>query len=345
MEIGKMDFLSKKQTTILKFIMQTLNIFYQEPDPDRWFKYDRYIRKIIRKVVRGSQRPSGQQLVAINLLKGLKKIGISYRYNDFNYIKNHPQELACIIGKDNVLFERKWKNPIVFGAAFGINPIANPSILVDYPIKQILVPGKWVKDFFAPYGDENVSVWPVGIDTEEWKEQSILKKYDFLIYNKIRWDNEKLEHQLINPIKQILKKNNYSFTEIKYGSYEPLELKEKIGLSKFAIFICEHETQGIAYQQILASNLPILAWDRGGFWQDPHWYPHKTKFAPVSSVPYWHETCGLKFESANIFEEKLNEFIHLEKIDYFKPRNYILENLTLEKCAENYVKIVSKFIR
>ena len=41
------------------------------------------------------------------------------------------------------------------------------------------------------------------------------------------------------------------------------------------IFLCEHETQGIAYQQALSRNVPILAWDRGGDWQDPTYYPER----------------------------------------------------------------------
>lgn len=101
--------------------------------------------------------------------------------------------------------------------------------------------------------------------------------------------------------------------------------------------MCEHETQGAAYQQILASGTPILAWDRGGYWQDPSYYPNKVKFEPVSSVPYWDNRCGLKFTNINEFAEKLDAF--LKMISVFKPRDFILENLTLEICAEKYLAI------
>src|SRR6202012_1312204 len=94
--------------------IKLLNIFYEEPDPDRWFKYDRYPRKIIRRIIRGKQRPGGVAMVAINLLKGLDKLGISYRFNDFKYARKHPEEMVCIIGKPHLLFEMKWKNPIIF---------------------------------------------------------------------------------------------------------------------------------------------------------------------------------------------------------------------------------------
>src|SRR5438309_1531345 len=65
--------------------------------------------------------------------------------------------------------------------------------------------------------------------------------------------------------------------------------------------LCEHETQGIAYQQALSCNVPILAWERSGYWQDPAYYPDKVKFAPVTSVPYWDDRCGRTFKNAGEF--------------------------------------------
>ncbi len=321
--------------------VKALNIFYQEPDPDRWFKYDRYPRKIIRRIVRGKVVPSGQFLVYHNLIRGLDQLKIPYRINDYRYINDHPEEIACIIGKDEALFDREWENPIVFGAAMGINPVRNPDILEEFPIKKLVVPCKWLKQMFSPYGEDNIAVWPVGIDTDTWKPVIKEKKIDFLIYNKIRWDKEQMDKDLVEPIKEVLKSKQLSFTELKYGSYKPKDLMREVAQCRCAIFLCEHETQGIAYQQILSSGLPILAWDRAGYWQDPNWYPDKIKFSPVSSVPYWNNACGVKFTSAGNFSIRLNEFIMRAAENSFKPRDYILNNLTLAKCAQKYADIIA----
>jgi len=321
--------------------IRPLNIFYEEPDPDRWFKYDRYPRKIIRRIFRGKPVHGGQFMVYYNLVKGLTKSGIPYRLNDYKYISKHPDEIACIIGKDQVLYEKKWECPVFFGPAFGINPVANPEILKEFPIKKLIVPGSWLKEMFLPYGAENVEVWPVGIDTDQWKPADKSKKIDFLIYNKIRWDHEKMNEQLIDPLKQLLKKHQLTFTEITYGNYKPPQLKARLAECRYALFLCEHETQGIAYQQMLSSGIAVLAWDRGGYWQDPNWFPEKIKFQPVSSVPYWDDYCGVKFSSINDFELNLIKFLDLANADFFKPRDYILQNLTLEKSAAAYLKIIS----
>lgn len=318
-----------------------LNLFYEEPDPDRWFKYDHYPRRILRHLLRGKQVNSGQFMVYFNLVKGLTKAGIPFRLNDYKYIKKKTDEIACIIGKDFLLDKIAWNCPIVYGPSFGINPISDPQIMNNYPIKKLIVPGKWVKELFSPYGSENIEVWPVGIDSDYWQPTNQIKQIDFLIYNKIRWFHQKMDSELVNPIKNILNAKGKTFVEIKYGHYKPLQLKQALEKCKMVIFLCEHETQGIAYQQILSSGTPILAWDRGGYWEDPNWYPDKIKFKSVSSVPYWNEYCGVKFDSILKFEEKLTEFLDLFASNFFQPREYILQNLTLEKSAINYFDIIS----
>jgi hypothetical protein len=315
-----------------------LNLFYEEPDPDRWFKYDRYLRRIIRRIVRGKQRPGGVMTIAISLMKGLDRINVPYRFNDYSYIKKHPKEIACIIGKPHLLFEKKWRNPIILGAGVYSHPVDCPGLFERYPnVKRFLVPGEWMRDMCEPWYGNKVISWPVGIDTNYWQPDQAEKKFDFLIYDKIRWNNEQEEAGLIDPIIETLNQQNLSFNFIKYGNYTHQELIDKLKVSKAVIFLCEHETQGLAYQQILATNTPILAWDRGGYWQDPDYYPDKVQYQPVSSVPYWDERCGVKFTDVIDFKEKLPLF--LTGSDKFKPRGYILENLTLELCAGKYLEI------
>ena len=321
--------------------MKTLNLFYEEPEEDRWFKFDRYLRKIIRRILRGKPRPGGVMTISINLMKGLDKIGHKYRLNDYKFIKNNPNEIACIIGKPHLLFERKWKNPIIFGAGIFSHPIEYPNLLNQIPnIKRILVPGNWMADMFHPYYGDKTFAWPVGIDTEFWKPSNEIKTFDFLIYDKIRWNYQQQQSELIDPIIKILDDSGLIYQTIKYGNYEISELYEKLKNSKAVIFLCEHETQGLAYQQILATNTPILAWERGGYWQDPFYYPHRAKYEPVSAVPYWDNNCGIKFSNTEDFKIKVKQFI--ENINSFKPREYILENLTLEICAQRYLSIYNQ---
>jgi glycosyltransferase involved in cell wall biosynthesis len=339
----------------------TLNLFYEEPDPDRWLPFDRYPRRVIRRLIRGKPRVGGQQRVFLNLCAGLDKLGISYRINDYHFIKTHPNELACIIGKPHVSKKMIWGNPILTGTASTVHPVDDPDLLKRLPIRKVLVPGEWIRKMYEPYYGHKVSAWPVGIDTERWRPRDVdeklksekentysdlrspisdLRTVDFLLYDKVRWEHDRYEGELIKPIRQEIKKRGLSFTEIRYGFYEEEEFENQLHRCKAMIFLCEHETQGIAYQQALACGVPILAWDREGFWQDPEFYPHRVKFEPVSSVPYWDDRCGMKFRNFSEFPEWLGKFMEQLGADAFKPRDYILENLTLEKCAKKYLEIV-----
>lgn len=324
--------------------MRTLNIFFQEPNPDRWLKFDRYPRQFFRRLLRGKEKPGSIMMIALNLMKGLDILKIPYRFNDFEYIKNNPQDVACIIGKPQLLEEHEWINPIVFGAGIFSHPSVYPDLLKKHQtIKKILVPGPWVKNMFTPfYGEGMVNAWPVGIDTEKWKpKETESKNIDFLVYSKFLWDKEQNKTEFLIPLLNKLSECNLSFELITYGAYTHEDLQDKISRCKAAIFLCEHETQGMAYQQILSSNLPILAWDREDYWLDPTFYPEKVQFSPTSSVPYWTDQCGVKFKNLIDFDNKLVDFLEKLYSNVFEPRKYIVTNLSLERCAKAYVDIIS----
>lgn len=326
--------------------MRPLNLFYEEPDPDRWIKYDRYPRKLVRRIIRGKARPGGVMMVALELMRGLDKLHIPYRFNDYSYAKKNPKELIGVIGKPQLIFEKKFRNPILFGAGIFSHPSDCPFFFIDYPnVKKMLVPGQWMVDMFAPFYGDKVQAWPVGIDTEKWNP-NIKKPYqdiDFLIYDKILWEHETTEKELIKPIISKLEELNLNYEMIKYGSYTHDILLEKLARCKAVIFLSKHETQGLAYQQILATDTPILAWDKEGFWLDPSYYP-KIKYQPVSSVPYWDDTCGLKFKDGHDFPSVLARFLEKQSHHLFAPASYIQKNLTLERAAQAYADIYNELI-
>ncbi len=298
--------------------------------------------------------------VFLNLCAGLDKLGVPYRVNDYRHTESHPEELACIIGKPHVLNKIPWRNPILFGAAVYSHPIDDPNLLTRLPVKRVLVPGEWMRRMCEPTWGERVTAWPVGIETEKWRpaegestaghrergarstEKGIA---DFLIYDKVLWEHEKHEVELIQPIRDKLTACGLTYREIRYGFYQEKQYKNLLRTCRAMIFLSASETQGLAYQQALSCGRPILAWDRGGYWPDPSYYPHKVRFQPVSSVPYWDERCGMKFENVAQFGKQLERFWSGMQNGSFRPRDYILSNLTLEACAESYLRICESTLK
>jgi hypothetical protein len=99
------------------------------------------------------------------------------------------------------------------------------------------------------------------------------------------------------------------------------------------IFLCEHETQGMAYQEALASNVPVLAWDPG-FWIDPLWEVLADSPVPSTSVPQFSELCGMTFRKAHNFSASFDEFY--AKLDTFEPRRFVQQALSMSESAAVY---------
>ncbi|HEY4246548.1 MAG TPA: hypothetical protein VGM64_06800 [Lacunisphaera sp.] len=315
-----------------------LNLFYGEPDFDRWLPFDRFPRAAIRRLLRGALRPGGQMRVFLNLCAGLDEIGQSYRVNDYRFARCHPDELCCVLGKRHVLDSHPWANPLLLGPCIHDHPVTDPDLFRRRRVRRILVPGEWMRKMCEPYWGNRVHAWPVGLDTQHWAPSPQSKTLDFILYNKIRWDHAARETILLTPIRAELDRLKLSYVEIKYGSYAPGDFKNLLGSAHAMLFVCEHETQGLACQEALSSGVPVLAWDHGGEWLDPEFHPHRVHYAPVSSVPYWDERCGVRFASAVEFPAALDDFIGRQKTGHFNPRQYIIENLGLGICAAKFVE-------
>jgi hypothetical protein len=316
-----------------------INLFYDEPDDDRWMPFDRYPRRVLRRVVRGRPMVGGQKRVFLNLCAGLQRLGVPFRLNDYRHARAHAGERVGILGKPHVLDRQRWENPIVFGPALFSHPSDDPALLTRLPIERILVPGEWMRLMCEPAWGARVFAWPVGIETDKWSDASRLeKRFDVLVYDKIRWRRDELVPELLEPVRAGLAAAGLRVAELRYGFYKEDDFHRLLAETRAMVFLCEHETQGIAYQQALARNVPVLAWDRGGYWQDPSYYP-RVKFGPVSSVPYWDARCGMKFTGATDFSEHWARFWDAVRADRFSPRSYVVEHLTLERAAEQYLAL------
>lgn len=323
--------------------MKPLNLFYKPlPKQDRWLPLDRHVQNLGRYLRRGTE-PSGQKKVFLNLCSGLARVGVPYRVNDYAHVRARPDEVACVIGRPPALDELSGSNPIIFGPAGLDHPSDDPEVTTRRPIRKVLVPGEWARQMFEPFWGDLVEAWPVGIDTQRWSPADPGgKDVDFLIYDKINRDRANLKGSLRDPIKLFLVRRGFTVATIRYGYYRERHLRALLARSRAMIFLCESETQGLAYQQALACGVPVMAWEPGGYWKHPDYFPHKARFAPVTSVPYWDERCGVRFKGAEEFPERFEEFLGRLSAGRFAPRDYILENLTLEKCARQYLDIFER---
>ncbi|NMF56628.1 glycosyltransferase [Pseudanabaena yagii] len=321
--------------------MSRICLYYKrEAEGDRWLVGDRYIRHLARRLVRGKSRLSGIEKVFANLCLGLDKLGIKYYINlPFNQL--HESDFVGVLGAGKgCLNGYRKSNSIVAGIGLMTHPSEWSTLCKDYPIVKYLQHSEWANNIYKPYFGDRCQIWAVGIDTETWQnQQTIMKTTDFLIYDKIMWNYDIKSKQILRPIRELLNDKGLTFKELRYGSYNPQDYKNILSSCRSMIFLCEHESQGLAYQECLSSDVPILAWDQGEY-LDPNRFKWGDPYIRATSVPYWSNRCGIKFQNINEFPNKLEEFLDNLSSQYFAPRDYILNNLTLEKCAKNYLDIL-----
>ena len=317
-------------------------IFYEEPDPDRWIRGDRYFRGVVRRVLRGRPSPGGMMRWFLNLKAGLDQLGVNYRVNDFTGLRNCPGAVAHVIGKPQVIDKIPARHPIVFGPAVAAHPYEN-DFWDRNDLRLILISCEWFSRMYRRDLPRRIPirVWPAGIDSEHWRPPESRDWGTVAIYDKIRWRRDEYEQTLLVPISNLLRAQGLQVVHIRYGDYKEADYRDMLSKIGAMIFLCEHETQGFAYLQALSCDVPIFAWDRGGFWQDPTMYPHRVRFGPVTSVPYFDERCGSRFADFEDFEAKMRWFLDSARAGRFLPREFVRQNLNLAQQARLYLELAA----
>ena len=126
-----------------------------------------------------------------------------------------------------------------------------------------------------------------------------------------------------------------------YGSYKEEDYISSLQNTKYMIILGRHESQGFAIEEELSFNVPLLVWSSTLRKQE---YPYKKEYmnvkSKVTTIPYWDERCGEFFHNFEELESTFDTFI--SKLETYKPRDYILENLSVEKCSERFLQLIEK---
>lgn len=315
--------------------------FRRPPEADRWVWGDRWIRPFVRRIVRGKRRPGGLDKVFGNLVLGLREIGQPFLVNvPFGRVVEGDRLVFLGVGRD-CFGGYALKAPIVAGIGIVNHPREFPDLCERYPVAMFLQASEWACDLYRPvYGDRCVA-WPIGIDTEKWRPLKGEKTIDFLVYHKILWQQQQLEEELVGPMMAALGRMGATCRTIRYGHYAPEEYADALARCRAMIYLSCHESQGIAYQEALSMGIPLLAWDSGRCW-DPSQADDSGRAPAASSVPYFDARCGMVFSDAREFEAVAPEFLRRVREGRFDPRAYILEHLTLARCARRFVELVSE---
>jgi hypothetical protein len=267
------------------------------------------------------QKNHGPGKLATVLKKGLSELGVEL------VSLEDAEHVACLQWMDEHLSVPDFDGK---KALVGPNVWESPSerpYLTDR-FSDFIVPSEWVKNKHLTdptIEGPNVHVWAGGIETDIWKPTELKPDLDCFIY----WKNR--------PVREcwgaceVVEEAGLNTIGIQYGTYYEHQLLELCHRSRFAILLTNTESQGFAYMQILSTGTPCLVLN-----QDIWISRDGTVTFPATSVPYFDNRCGDIISELD--QESLGSFI--DSLNAYSPRDYILENHTVEISTQKYLEIL-----
>jgi hypothetical protein len=273
-----------------------------------------------------------------NSLMNYKNIEFTIIYSINELINHDVSRYDCIISPSAPVDVSKYQNTkFIFGPHFSVFPDNKINIIKGKNSVYNCL-SKWVVRLWkdSPLSSNlNFIDLPFGVDTNKFnKTKSCNNKSEIFIYFKDRSPYE------LEIITNFLNAKNLNYKIFSYKNrYQENDYLTFLQNSKYGIWIGRHESQGFALQEALSCDVPLLVWDVQSMNQE-----HNSNYAdiPATTIPYWDERCGEFFYHICDVENIYNKFIN--NIEHYKPREFILENLSMEICEKKLIETINDII-
>lgn len=268
-----------------------------------------------------------------NLVKGLEQISYPYVVN------RHPDSTSRIWVHNDVfalpaVLRRRAAKRVV-GPNLFVMPRDIPAL--DFGGCVYITPSTWMDAVWRGCGFDScpTHVWPVGVDTDEFRPAPGPRpETQVLLYHKRRDPRELAE------IERTLEASGLTFRRITYGHYTEAEYRDALARAAFVVWHGRPESQGLALQEALASDVPLLVCDARTIldaWGDDYEFQRDVARFPATAAPYFDETCGVKINNLRELKRAIERM--RSELKAFSPREFVLRNLSLEGQARAFVGI------
>ena len=225
----------------------------------------------------------------------------------------------------------------IFGPHFSVFPLfddSNKSLkLVKGPNSIYIQPSQWPITFWNLCDDKtkelNTHPFAFGVDTEKFNICNSNEKTKVFVYYKQRNPNE------LNEIQNFLNNRTIPYKIFHYGHYNEEDYISYLRECKYGIWVGAHESQGFALEEALSCNVPLFVWNITSMNQE---YGCNYDNYPATTIPYWDERCGEYFYNINELEDKFSLF--LSKLEIYRPREYVIENLSIEVREKALIELI-----
>lgn len=268
-------------------------------------------------------------------LKNYKNISLHTYYSTDILDNINLEEFGCVLSPAHPIDVSKYPNTnFIFGPQFSVFPDDRLQLIKSKNSVYNLL-SDWVVNCWSKYTlcDElNLVKIPFGVDTVRFKEiKPFHEKSQIFIYYKRRNPSE------LQYVLNFFQNKNIEVKMFDYvNRYSEEEYLSYLQNSKYGIWLDAHESQGFALQEALSCGVPLLIWNVKYMNQE---FGSNYDNIPTTTIPYWDERCGEYFYDKDDLEKTYNLFI--SKLETYKPRDFILENLSMEVCEKKLINIIN----
>jgi hypothetical protein len=287
-----------------------------------------------------SAQYGGPASVTASLLNGFTRLGVHFNYNPSRIDEVGDVVIvlanAHALGQAIILKQSGHIKKLLAGPNLVVRAIDDGGILASPEIDICIVPSYWVKPSYEddqPTLKNRIQIWYAGVDTNYWQPTSSLQQKidagekNVLVY----WKTE--NEAFCRDVEIALKKHGFHPIRLHYNHYAKEQYKTKLSKCLFSVFITRSESQGIAFAESWAMDVPTLVWDP----QQPlvirgkeHW--------PVAACPYLTNSTGILWKNITEFNVLLQNI--RDHVSNFSPRSWIEKNMTDLVSASNMLKII-----
>jgi hypothetical protein len=270
-----------------------------------------------------------------NALMNYKNIEFTI-INSISKVDNYDlSQYDCVLSPQLPIDVSKYPNTkFIFGPHFSIFPDDKlKNIKGKNSVFNLL--SNWVVDCWSKSqwcSNLKLIKCPFGVDTNKFKHvKDTNDRKEVFIYFKNRSPHE------LEIVKKFLNSKNINYRIFSYHNrYHENDYLNYLQNSKYGIWVGGHESQGFGLQEALSCDVPLLVWNVKSMNQE---YLSTYEDIPATSVTYWDERCGEVFYDSSDFENVYDKFI--KNIENYKPREFILENLSMEVCEKKLIETIN----
>jgi hypothetical protein len=219
------------------------------------------------------------------------------------------------------LLQRLKDNYVFLGPNIDFSLSANRELINTFPRRKFLVPSEWVINYATVnwgVDSHELLVWGAGIDSEKWAPSGSQYERPLVLF----YIKSKRFEVLSNSYYELLIAKGFQIQFLHYGEYAQETYIKQLKRTKFMIFFGDTESQGLAMFQAWAMNVPTLVINVNKL-------DHLGRTFEASSGPYLNLQTGSFMEPDDDPAVILGRW--LIDLESFHPRDWILENFTIEK--------------